>query len=134
MLISDHGTAKLAYWDKDLVCRYANNACVDWSGKTKEGMINNIRTDELPAPLYEKKLPYIKGGLLGNKQLFEREIPVPDVTGVRHSLATYIPDIHNGEVLGFIVHVADVTKDLEKEIASSKRETLGRIIETVETE
>ena len=136
LLISDHVTAMLAYWDKDLVCRYANSAYVDWFGKTKEQMINNIRIDELLGPLYEKNLPYIKGVLLGKKQLFEREIPIPGGTEVRHSLATYIPDINNGKVLGFFVHVADVTylKNLEKEIASAKRETLRKIIETEETE
>jgi len=126
----------LAYWDKDLVCRYANSAYVDWFGKTKEQMINNIRIDELLGPLYEKNLPYIKGALLGEKQLFEREIPIPGGKGVRHSLATYFPDISNGEVRGFFVHVADVTylKDLEREIASAKKETLRKIIETEEAE
>src|SRR6185437_11321470 len=67
LLISDHVTAMLAYWDKDLVCRYANSAYVDWFCKTKEQMINNIRIDELLGPLYEKNLPYIKGVLLGKK-------------------------------------------------------------------
>lgn len=53
-----------------------------------------------------------------------------------HSLATYIPDINNGEVLGFFVHVADVTylKDLEKEVANAKNSILRNIIETEETE
>jgi PAS domain S-box-containing protein len=136
LLISDHITAMLAYWDTDLVCRYANSAYVDWFGKTKEQMINKIRIHELLGPLYEKNLPYIKRALLGEKQLFEREIPIPDGGGVRHSLATYIPDIINGKVLGFFVHVADVTylKDLEKEVAAAKKETLRKIIETQETE
>lgn len=136
LLISDQVNAMLAYWDKDLVCRFANSAYVDWFGKTKEQMINNIRIDELLGPLYEKNLPYIQSVLLGKKQLFEREIPKPDGSGIRHSLATYIPDINNGKVLGFFVHVAEVTylKDLEKEIASAKRETLRMIIETEETE
>jgi PAS domain S-box-containing protein len=136
LLMSDHVTAMLAYWDKDLVCRYANSAYLDWFGKTKAQMINHIRIDELLGPLYEKNLPYIKGALSGKKQLFEREIPIPGESGVRHSLATYIPDISNGEVLGFFVHVADVTylKDLEHNIASAKRETLRKIIETEETE
>lgn len=136
ILISDHITAMLAYWDKDLICRYANSAYVDWFGKTKEEMINNIRIDELLGPLYEKNLPYIKAVLLGKKQLFEREIPLPNGSGIRHSLATYIPDINDGEVAGFFVHVADVTylKELENIIASTKRETLRKIIETEETE
>lgn len=136
LLISDHVNAMLAYWDKDLVCRYANNAYLEWFGKTKEEMINHIRIDELLGPLYEKNLPYIKGALLGKKQMFEREIPVPDGSKIRHSLATYIPDINNGEVLGFFVHVANVTylKDLEKEVANAKRNVLRNIIETEETE
>lgn len=136
LLISDHVTAMLAYWDKDLVCRFANSAYLDWFGKTKEEMINNIRINELLGPLYEKNLPYIKNVLLGKKQLFEREIPIPDGSGTRYSLATYIPDINNGEVLGFFVHVADVTylKDLENEIANAKKDRLRTIIETEETE
>ncbi|HMU47855.1 MAG TPA: PAS domain-containing protein [Chitinophagaceae bacterium] len=137
LLISDHITAMLAYWDKDLICRYANSAYVEWFGKTKEEMINTIRIDELLGPhLYEKNLPYIKAVLLGKKQLFEREIPIPNGGGIRHSLATYIPDINDGEVIGFFVHVADVThlKELENTIASAKRETLRKIIETKETE
>jgi PAS domain S-box-containing protein len=126
----------LAYWDKDLICRYANSAYLDWFGKTKEEMIDNMRIDELLGPLYEKNLPYINAVLLGEKQLFEREIPIPNGSGIRHSLATYIPDINDGEVIGFFVHVADVTylKELENKIASTKRETLQKIIETEETE
>lgn len=136
LLISDQITAMLAYWDKDLKCRFANSAYVDWFGKTKEEMINKMSIDELLGPLYEKNLPYIKGALAGTKQLFEREIPIPGSSGVRHSLATYIPDIKNGEVLGFFVHVADVSylKELEKEIALAKRETLQKIIEMEENE
>ncbi|MDB5279240.1 MAG: domain S-box protein [Ferruginibacter sp.] len=134
--ISDHIDAMLAYWDKDLVCRYANSAYVNWFNKSKEQMINNMRIDELLGPLYEKNLPYIHAVLLGQKQLFEREIPLPDGSGVRHSLATYIPDIDSGEVIGFFVHVADVTslKELEKKINTAKRDTLQMIIETEETE
>lgn len=136
LLISDQITAMLAYWDKDLICRYANNAYIDWFGKTKEEMINKMRINELLGPLYEKNLPYIKAVLSGKKQLFEREIPIPNGSGIRHSLATYIPDINDGEVIGFFVHVADVTylKELENKIASAKRETLRKIIETEETE
>lgn len=118
--VADHISAMLAYWDKDLVCRFANSAYVDWFGKKKEEMVNKITLKELLGPLYEKNLPYISGALKGKIQTFEREIPLP--TGViRHSLANYYPDIVNGEVLGFFVHVADVTpmKLLEKELRAS---------------
>ncbi|MDF2448664.1 MAG: domain S-box protein [Bacteroidota bacterium] len=121
--VTDHISAMIAYWDKDTICRFANSAYVDWFGKKKEDMVNKMTIKELLGPLYEKNLPYISAALKGEAQTFEREIPLP-TGGVRHSLANYYPDIVNGEVLGFFVHVADVTplKVLEKElIASTKK-------------
>lgn len=90
---------------------------------------------ELLGPLYEKNLPHIEAALSGHKQVFERDIVVPD-GGIRHSLATYSPDIANGEVKGFFVHVADVTyiKALEEQLRSSRREMLRTVIETQEEE
>lgn len=121
LMVTDHITAMLAYWDKDTVCRFANSAYVEWFGKRKEDMVGKITIKELLGPLYEKNLPYITAALKGEVQTFEREIPLPSGTGTRNSLANYYPDIVNGEVLGFFVHVADVTplKLLEKELIIS---------------
>jgi PAS domain S-box-containing protein len=135
LLVSDQITAMLAYWDKDLISRFANNAYREWFGKTREEMINKMHISELLGPiLYEKNLPYIIGALSGEKQVFEREIPIPGGNGTRHSLTTYIPDLRNKEVIGFFVHVADVThvKNLENEIIKAKREILRNIIATEE--
>ncbi|WP_276373995.1 PAS domain-containing sensor histidine kinase [Chryseolinea sp. H1M3-3] len=130
--VADHVTAMLAYWDKDLVCRFANAAYREWFGKTREEMVDKITLPELLGALYEKNLPYILGALAGNTQTFEREIPTP-TGGLRHSLANYFPDIENGEVKGFFVHVADITriKLLEKELTSSNeqiKEQNGRLL------
>ena len=133
--VSDQVTAMLAYWDKEQICRFANNAYREWFGRSKEEMIDKISMKELLGPLYEKNLPHIKAALSGNKQVFEREIHIPG-GGIRHSLATYSPDIVNGEVKGFFVHVADVTyiKALEEQLQSSRREMLRTVIETQEEE
>lgn len=108
--VVDHITAMLAYWDKDLVCRFANSAYVDWFGKSREEMVDKMTISELLGPsLFEKNLPYIQGVLRGEVQTFEREIPLPQ-GGSRFSLANYFPDIVDGTVKGFFVHVADITK------------------------
>lgn len=121
LFVADHVTAMLAYWDKDLVCRFANDAYRDWFGKSREEMVGKMTIKELLGPLYEKNLRYITGALAGVQQTFEREIPLPN-GGVRFSLANYFPDIVDGEVLGFVVHVADITplKLLEIELKKSK--------------
>jgi PAS domain S-box-containing protein len=115
--VADHVTAMLAYWDKDLICRFVNAAYLDWFGKKKEEMIGKITLPDLLGDLYEKNLPYINGALAGQTQVIERDIATPSGI-IRHSLATYIPDITGGVVNGFFVHVADVTslKQLEKEL------------------
>ncbi|TDE17990.1 sensor histidine kinase [Dyadobacter psychrotolerans] len=119
-LVTDHITAMIAYWDKDLICRFANASYLKWFGKRSEDMVDKITLSELLGPLYEKNLPYIEGALRGDAQIFEREIPLP--TGEpRYSLASYFPDIEDGKVIGFFVHVADVheMKLLEKELIKS---------------
>jgi PAS domain S-box-containing protein len=119
--VTDHVSAMLAYWDKDLMCRFANAAYLQWFGKCQEEMVGKITLPELLGPLYEKNKPYIDSALNGEIQTFERDIPIPDGTGIRSSLANYYPDIVDGEVKGFIVHVADVSpiKKLELELKHS---------------
>ena len=136
LLVTDQVSAMLAYWDKDLISRFANNAYHEWFGRTREEMIDKMHISELLGPLFEKNLPYINAVLAGKRQVFEREIPIPNGKGTRHSLATYIPDIKDGQVIGFFVHVADIThvKNLEKQLMQSKREILRNIIDTEESE
>ncbi len=116
-LVTDKISAMIGYWDKDLKCRFANAAYLQWFGMTKEEMVNKITIDELLGPLYQMNLPYIRKALEGEPQTFEREIPIPG-GGSRFSLANYYPHIENNEVKGFFVHVADVTpmKELEQQL------------------
>ena len=71
---------------------------------------------ELLGPLYEMNLPYILAALKGEKQVFERRIPLPQ-GGFKDSIATYTPDIVDGAVRGFLADVADVTQMKEHESA-----------------
>ncbi len=120
-IVANHIPAMLAYWDKDLVCRFANVAYLEWFGKTSEQMIDKMTIKELLGPvLFDKNLPYITAALEGKNQNFEREIPLP-AGEIRYALANYSPNIVGGEVIGFFVHVADITsvKLLEKRIIKS---------------
>lgn len=117
LAVADHVSAMLAYWDSNLVCRFANAAYLEWFGKTREEMVNKITLPELLGPLFSANHQYIAGALAGKPQTFEREIKLPDGS-IRHSIANYFPDIAEGKVLGFYTHVADITpiKLLEKEL------------------
>ncbi|HSJ66265.1 MAG TPA: PAS domain-containing sensor histidine kinase [Anditalea sp.] len=126
--VANHITAMLAYWDKNQVCQFANSAYINWFGKSQEEMINKITIRELLGPgLYEQNLPYINAVLQGKEQTFERDIPLPSGE-IKPSLANYYPDIENGEVKGFFVHVADVSylKNLEEKLIKSNEITTSQ--------
>lgn len=118
--VADQIPAMLAYWDKFLICRFANAAYLTWFGKKSEDMINKITISELLGPIYELNYSYIKAALGGAPQTFEREITLPS-GDTRITLTHYMPDIENGETKGFFSHVADIhqLKLLQKDLIKS---------------
>ncbi|SEC56269.1 ATP-binding protein [Paenibacillus sp. GP183] len=112
--------AMLSYWDRNQVCKFANHAYQDWFGKSKDEMIG-ITMKKLLGPQYSEELPCIKGVLEGHVQVIEREVPFPHA-GIWHILTTYTPDIYDGYVRGFYVHIADITsmKMMESELQAAK--------------
>jgi len=120
--IVDHLDAMVAYWDADRRCVFANAAYRDWFGKTPEQILGHTLQDLL-GPLYALNLPHIDAAYRGEKQVFEREIPLPG-GGVRSSLATYTPRKVDGRVVGIFVHVADVTllKRAQEELRNAREQ------------
>ena len=115
-------TPMLAYWDKYLVCRFANDAYLHWFGKHRRDMVNKMTISELLGQeIFQLNLPYIEAVLQGEPQTFERKIPVLLGKGKRYSRATYFPHVVDSDVKGFFVHVADITemKLLEQELTAS---------------
>ncbi|MBY0572361.1 MAG: PAS domain-containing protein [Undibacterium sp.] len=125
-LVVDETPAIVAYIDRTQTYRFANKAYLDWFGRTIEEMMD-LTMKEVIGPIYEMNLPHITGVLNGELQIFERQVIIPDGT-VRHSLMTYKPHLIDGEVLGFFVHVADVTllKKIESELRAEK-EKVGAV-------
>ncbi len=113
----------LAYWDRDLRCRFANRAYEQWFGVALESLPGTWLPDLLGPALYALNRCYIDGALAGRPQHFERTLV--DRDGVRReSLACYLPDLRDGTVHGFAVQVTDVThlKRIEASLAHELRE------------
>ncbi len=126
--VVNHISAMVAYWDRDEKCVFSNAAYREWFGRSPEEMVGMPLRDLL-GPLYEKNLPYIRAALQGEKQVFERRIPLPK-GGYRDSITTYTPDIENGVVRGFSVHVADVSGLRQREAAL--QQTIREVIVVLE--
>jgi PAS domain S-box-containing protein len=113
--------AMVSYWDSDLRNRMANDAYIEFFGKTPREMRGTHVRELLGPQLYERSLPYIEGALAGEPQLFDREIMTP-AGEVRYTQVSYIPDVDDREVRGFFVLVTDITerRRIEEEVKHSR--------------
>jgi PAS domain S-box-containing protein len=106
--VVDRLPSMLAYWDKDLRCRFANQAYEVWFGVRAEQLIGTSIRDLLGPQLFALNEPHIRAALGGQEQTFERSVPGPGGTR-RDSLAHYMPDIVDGRVAGFVAQVTEIT-------------------------
>jgi PAS domain S-box-containing protein len=106
--VLDRAPAMLAYWDKDLRCRFANRAYEQWFGVDADSLLGTAIQDLLGPALFALNEPYMRAALRGKAQMFERVVPGPKGEQ-RPSLAHYLPDFVHGEVQGFVALVTDVS-------------------------
>ena len=113
--ITDAMPAMVAYWDRDLVCRFANKPYLHWFGKAPDAIIGTSIRTLLGEPLFKMNELYIRGALAGESQQFERTLTKADGS-LGFTWANYIPDIdENGTVNGFYVLVTDVSPIVKAE-------------------
>jgi diguanylate cyclase (GGDEF)-like protein/PAS domain S-box-containing protein len=115
-LLIDSVPAMVSYWDRQLCNVVANEAFVEFFGKTPVEIRGRHLREVLGARLYELSHNHVEGVLTGAKQVFEHTLT--DRHGAaRHVETHYIPDLVDGEVSGFYVQVTDVTTRVEAERA-----------------
>lgn len=114
--LADHVPSMLGYWDRELRCRFANRAYERWYGAEPDSLIGTRLIDVQGAKVFALNEPYVLAALQGQEQVFERLVRAPQ-GDKRHILAHYLPDMVDGQVMGFMVEVTDVTRLKEAEAA-----------------
>ena len=107
-LVADSLPGRVAYWDHDQICRFANRHFCEWLGKAPEQVIGGAAVPVLGAALHRALTPYIASALAGEPQQFEREEMGPDGLP-RWRLVYFFPDRRGGQVRGFIVLGTEIT-------------------------
>jgi PAS domain S-box-containing protein len=108
--ILDAVPSMIGFWDRDLLNRVANRAYHRWLGLAPGEMRGRHLRELVGETLFEQNRERIEAVLRGQPQTFERSLPRPDGCGEIHSLVHYLPDVLDGQVLGFYVLVHDVTE------------------------
>lgn len=108
--IADAAPNMIGYWDRDLRCRFANQAYLAWFGKHPQDLIGTLMRDLMGEQLSALNEPHIRGVLAGEPQHFQRTL-AKTTGGVGYILGNYIPDIDaSGTVNGFFTLASEVTE------------------------
>ncbi len=106
--IADNLPVRVAYWDREQRCRFANKVYCDWFGKSLEQVLGKTNAEIFGQDPSTDRLAFANLALAGSPQKFESE----EVSGDgRHGIweVQYIPDIQRGEVRGFFKLATDIT-------------------------
>ena len=104
----DHVPGMIGYWDRDGYNVTANAAYLDYFGMTPAQIRGRHLRDVIGETVYALNRPFILKVLAGEEQLFERTLI--DRHGVaRHTQVAYTPDFVDGEVVGYVAQVIDVS-------------------------
>lgn len=124
--VTDGIPGMIGYWDETLRCQFANQAYLEWFGKSPEQLVGSAMQDVLGNELFQLNAPYIHAALWGEPQLFERTLTKADGS-IGHTLCHYVPDKQGDKVLGFYVLVTDIS---ELKQAQAKLELLVEELHT----
>ena len=106
--IADALPSMVAYWDDNLICRYANSAHFEWFDKEPSEIIGRTWANVLGEELVSINADNIKTVVLGETQSFERLLTNPK-GNVDNILTEYIPDFDKcGNVNDFFVLSTDI--------------------------
>jgi two-component system sensor histidine kinase/response regulator len=107
--ITEHVPARIAYWDGELRCRFANRVYCEWFGKRPEALIGRSAEEIFGPERLALAGSRLRAALAGEAQHFERDETSAD--GRRATtLLHYIPDRQGDAVVGVFVLGTDVTE------------------------
>jgi two-component system sensor histidine kinase/response regulator len=107
-LLAQRAPGRVAYWDRELRCRYVNQSYCDWFGRRREELIGRTVHEIFEPDFNAARMPLLQRALAGETLQFEREETSAD--GRRATTwVHYIPDGPPGAVRGLFVMTTDVT-------------------------
>ncbi len=113
--LADNQPGMLAYWDKDLRCRFANRPYREWFGRSQREMDGITLVELLGSERMAQDEAMLRRIFQGEPQRFQRVRR--DASGrLTHGLASYIPDVVDGEVRGYLVVVSDISEIKQAEL------------------
>ncbi len=118
----------VGYWDQDERNVYANAGYKEWLGTSGDNMLGKTIREVFGDERYRIMKPRIEAVFAGEQQSFEGQFPYSDKPSeIRYAEIHYVPEWHQGKVVGFFVLAFDISKlrqlALEAKASSSAKST-----------
>lgn len=113
-MAADSSPAMLAYWDTNLLCRYANDAYKRWFGRQPGESFIGMALQDLVGEAFSTFQPHINAVMNGGTRSFELAWASPGSRQIKRALVNLIPDFAGDTVQGFMVNATDVTPGRHK--------------------
>lgn len=123
--IADNIPGRVAYWDRDGRCQFANRLYCEHFGKHRDELIGRTAQEVLGEQRYLAQEARFQMALRGESQHFAREEHDAASGRTTSMQVHYIPDVDAGVVHGFFVMTVDVT-DLERARAAADQASLAK--------
>ena len=117
----------VAYWDRDLRCRYANPTLARWYGVSIEQLLGLSMVEITGPVIHALNEPHVRAALRGEHQWFERVYPCADGESLP-GLVQYIPDVVDGAVQGFMSLGMEISAVKRGEVALRESELRFRAL------
>jgi PAS domain S-box-containing protein len=128
--ITDRIPVQLAYYDKDLICQFANTAHAMSQGRMAGEMVGLHLSQTVAEAELPEILPHVAEALNGVSKKFEAEHVAADGTRSFHEIH-YIPDVQKNVVEGIFIELHDITdrKRTEEFVLEANRDLEERVRE-----
>ncbi|MBF9222772.1 PAS domain-containing protein [Hymenobacter ruricola] len=132
-LLTDALPVLIGYLDRERRYRFANHAYRAWFNRDPAALLGQPVREVVGEAAYAATEGYMARALAGERLSFEARMPYRE-NFVKHIRTDYIPDVQNGEVVGFYSLVTDVTEqvrarqqvqELNEELAAINEELLA---------
>ncbi|MGV3502883.1 MAG: sensor histidine kinase [Adhaeribacter sp.] len=120
-LITDALPVLIGYLDKGQRYRFANRAYTHWFNRSAESMMGLTPLELVGEKAYQNVAPYIEQALKGERLDFEAFMPYRE-NFKRYTRTSFVPDVQEGEVMGFYIMVTDITDQVEARKALEESE------------
>lgn len=127
--IADALPVMISYVDGEERFQFANRAYEFWFGRSLAEIVGRRVEEMMPAAQYEFRRPLIRRALAGETVTYEAEFP--HASGLRRTVIHHIPQLLDGEVVGFYALVQDVTEQWRAaEVARESEARFRRIADS----